>query len=211
MTETMEHPAKMKKAPLPVVQLAKTHPAVFAGGFKPLRIGILEDLVKAHEGEISRSILRRFMAVHTSRHGYLMAVAAGGPRYSLDGSEDGHVTEEQQKYARERIARLYAVDEATHMAIKQRSLTLKDFESSGLGRREYAEKVGMTLDALCSDLDRGAVEREARRRERLRVVEKLEKSGLSPEEFAAREKISESKLQRIMSKVAAVRPQTGGQ
>lgn len=181
------------------------HPAVFSKPCKPLRIGVFDDLVRAHDAQISKKALCKFMSIHTSYRGYLMAVASGGPRYALDGSKDGVITEAERENARTRIAQQDARVEAHGTAIKERSWTLKDFEASGLGRTEYAKRADVTLDALCSVLDKALVEREDRKKKRLRAMEKLEKSGLSPEEYAAREKISLPQLKRIISKVAAVR------
>lgn len=209
MADTTENTTEQKAKQLTKRQLMEAHPAVFSKPCKPLRIGVFDDLMRAHEGQISKKTLCKFMRMHTSHTGYLMGLASGGPRYALDGSKDGVITEMERENARTRITQQEAREDARGMAIRERSLTLKDFEASGLGRPEYAKKTDVTLDTLCSTLDRALMEREDRRRSRLRVVEKLEKSGLSPEEYATREHIPLSRLTRFISKVAAARAAAG--
>lgn len=209
MENATETTTAHKKKTLPWRQIIIAHPAVFSRPCRPLRIGVFDDLMRAHEGQISKKEISAMMAIHTSTLRYLIKVAAGGPRYALDGSEDGVVTEIEQEGARERIREYAARRHASGMAIKQRSSTLKAFEASGLGRNEYAQKVGISINEMCSVLDKAVVEREERRKKRLRIVENLERSGLSPEDFASREKISVPQLNRIIGKVAALRAAAG--
>lgn len=72
---------------------------------KPLKIGIgaeLLPLAGTHpelEG-VSRKQIRQALAFYTGSNAYRKAVAAGGPRYGLNGQPDGEVTPEQQEFAK---------------------------------------------------------------------------------------------------------------
>jgi ProP effector len=86
-----------------LAKLAELYPACFAAGasgpHRPLKIGINADLrergLKAAEA--------RVLGVYTRRRAYLKAVAAGGPRFDLDGSPCGEVTTDQMADAQAKI------------------------------------------------------------------------------------------------------------
>ncbi len=72
---------------------------------RPLRIGLGEEamaLAGAHPAlaDLTRTRIRRAIKVYTSSFAYRKALAAGGPRYGLDGQPAGEVTPEQQAFAR---------------------------------------------------------------------------------------------------------------
>jgi hypothetical protein len=72
---------------------------------KPLKIGIGAELLPLAgnhpqlEG-VSRKQIRQALAFYTGSNAYRKAVAAGGPRYGLNGQPDGEVTPEQQEFAK---------------------------------------------------------------------------------------------------------------
>jgi ProP effector len=78
--------------------LVADHPVI--GEARPLAIGIHKAIIAAHPG-IDRGALRGVMQRHTAATRYLKAVAAGGPRFGLDGAPAGEITAEQQQQARE--------------------------------------------------------------------------------------------------------------
>jgi ProP effector len=86
-----------------LAKLAELYPACFAAGasgpHRPLKIGIYADLrergLKAAEAGA--------LGVYTRRRAYLKAVAAGGPRYDLDGNPCGEVTADQMADAQAKI------------------------------------------------------------------------------------------------------------
>jgi ProP effector len=91
-----------------IAALAELFPLAFTAErwrpHRPLKIGIHLDL-------IDRGVLRPSECVHvfcryTGRKLYQLALAAGGPRYDLDGNPVGEVTPEQIAYARAAVARM---------------------------------------------------------------------------------------------------------
>ena len=72
---------------------------------KPLNIGIREEVIAlagVHPAlmEVSRIQLHRTLKFYTHRLAYQKALAAGGPRYGLDGQPAGEVTPDQQAFAK---------------------------------------------------------------------------------------------------------------
>ncbi|HCL5065944.1 TPA: ProQ/FinO family protein, partial [Salmonella enterica] len=69
---------------------------------KPLRVGILDDLmqdISARNLTIGAGVLKAAIASYTRRIRYQKALAAGGDRYDLNGQPCGEVTPEQQQKA----------------------------------------------------------------------------------------------------------------
>lgn len=87
-------------------QLCEAFPDCFnQAAPKPLKIGIggeLLALVGVHPAlaEVSRTQLRRAITFYTHRFAYRKALAAGGPRYGLDGQPVGEVTPDQQTFTK---------------------------------------------------------------------------------------------------------------
>ncbi len=67
---------------------------------KPLKLGIRQELRAALDG-ISGVRIAHALLLHIATPTYQTAVAAGGPRYALDGSLCGEVTAKQQHHAQD--------------------------------------------------------------------------------------------------------------
>ena len=78
----------------------------------PLRVGISQDLRAIPDLGLTAIRLRKFMRAWTQRGEYQNALAAGGPRFDLDGTPAGLVTEDQVVMARREIARRVARQKA---------------------------------------------------------------------------------------------------
>ncbi|ECC3466263.1 proQ/FINO family protein [Salmonella enterica subsp. enterica] len=69
---------------------------------KPLRVGVLDDLmqdINARNLTIGAGVLKAAIASYTRRIRYQKALAAGGARYDLNGEPCGEITPEQQQEA----------------------------------------------------------------------------------------------------------------
>lgn len=86
-------------------RLIETFPACFnRTNPKPLKIGLGEELMSmagTHPAllDLTRTRIRRALKVYTGTFAYRKAVAAGGPRYDLNGQPAGEITPEQQAFA----------------------------------------------------------------------------------------------------------------
>lgn len=115
-------------------RLQKRFPGVLGKGVnKPLKIGILDDLVAVFDGQYCSREISHALSWHTRRRGYQQALADGGPRFNLDGDAAGVVSEAAQQAAREALARP-ALERA---AKKLRSELLENVEASGLSPRGH--------------------------------------------------------------------------
>jgi ProP effector len=197
----------MPEVKLSVKDLRKRYPEVFGKAIRPLRVGILQDLVAIHGDRVTRHTLYALLAPYTNSPAYLAAVVRGGPRYSLDGTVSGQVTEDEQAGAKARLELLRQKAEADARARQGRHTLLNAFEGSGLTRSEFAQKNAIAVAKLDSDLANAENERIARRAKRQKLVDRLEQSGLSLEAFAAQANVRLSSLKEAVKKVSVLRGQ----
>lgn len=191
---------------VPLSQLARLYklnerfPAVFASGVcKPLKIGLLEDLLHRLGPSAQATDLSRLVGKHTCRMRYQRALAAGGPRFDLDGQECGEVDEAG------RAAALKVLGKPTkeRIARDRRAMLLKAFEESRVSASEYAKQAHLDENRLTSDVDRARHERTVRHADQAGLAQRLKDSGQPPEMFAAKHGIPLNKLLAIVAKVAA--------
>ena len=74
--------------------------------FSPLKIGILEDIMRAHSQFCDEFALRIVLRHHVAKPGYLMKMVAGAQRLDLNGEPAGVVTETQAEFAANRLAKI---------------------------------------------------------------------------------------------------------
>ncbi len=109
---------------------------------RPLKIGILADLIARLPG-FDPTALRRALANHTSRDGYLLALlhGRGDRRYDLDGQPAGAVTVEERTAAAQRLVASQQRQQAkaervrTHQAREEQRRQQREIE-----RRHREEK-----------------------------------------------------------------------
>lgn len=71
---------------------------------KPLRVGIDADLIAT--GVVKAWEVHRVLRFYCGRRMYLVATAAGGPRFDLDGTPVGAVTPQEAEWASRQLARM---------------------------------------------------------------------------------------------------------
>lgn len=70
---------------------------------KPLAIGAGMKISADARSDLSHRTARAFLKLWTSRIEYVEAVLAGGPRYDLDGTPQGEVTDSEKAHAQKRF------------------------------------------------------------------------------------------------------------
>lgn len=94
--------------------LRETYPVL--GDPRPMGVGIHAEIHRRHarrsdngdlqEGEERPGVIWTALKIHTGSRAYQEALAAGGPRYDLDGNPVSEVTEDQQEHARQQLQAL---------------------------------------------------------------------------------------------------------
>ena len=81
----------------------ETVPGILTGSVPaPLKVGIREDVATRYPAADPATIAR-WLRGWTGTEQYRRAIAAGGPRFDLDGNEAGEITDSEMKGARVRL------------------------------------------------------------------------------------------------------------
>ncbi|HEY0857886.1 MAG TPA: ProQ/FinO family protein [Albitalea sp.] len=154
-------------------QLKQRFPALFGGGFKPLKLRIQADIQERAPGVFSKQALSAFFRRHTGSTGYLIAMSRASHRIDLDGQPSGEVSDEHRNAAIEELARRRALHQAREEQVedarRKRAALLRDFETTTLTRTNFCALKGIApeaLDALLDTARKEQQERQSRMRER---------------------------------------------
>ncbi len=117
--------ARLDAAKAAIAALSELFPAAFVGEkwepHKPLKVGIRADLIATEL--LTPSECSHALRAYTGRLQYQKALAAGGPRFGLDGNPTGEVTSDEVELAVAAVARVEAKrkQKAAHKAARERS------------------------------------------------------------------------------------------
>jgi ProP effector len=192
-----QQPRKPARPVHPVLhQLFGWHPRLFGARFLPLKLGIYEDLLAAHAGELDAAELKVALGLHTRSNRYLEAVASGLPRHDLEAKPVEPVAPEHVHHAILELYRRRGTGDREPAAREAAVRQLADaVERSGLGRDAYRERFGQhdASHAIVEEALGVFAQRSARREALLRAWKASGQSaeafaemyGLAPDEVAA--------------------------
>jgi sRNA-binding protein len=132
-------------------------PACFApkgGKKKPLKIGIRQDLmVQAREQfpSMSRRLIDNFLADYCGGHNYLKAVTKGAARIDLSGGFSGFVTQEESRYAAEKLRQIKVLKDKRRKARRNPDIGMQQVAvaaEQSLSRAERLMKLRADLARL---------------------------------------------------------------
>ena len=173
------------REPHPVLQkLFELHPQLFGAQFRPLKIGVFEELMTRHPEAFKREDLKVALGLHARSTAYLESVASGLQRHDLDGNAVAPVAPEHVHHAileafRRRQARTKE-DLRPHVVTR----LVVAIEASGISPQDYAvqmrtqdEQSSALLDAAVARLAERSAKREA-------LTRAFQASGLDVQAFA---------------------------
>ncbi|RZI66106.1 MAG: Fertility inhibition FinO [Variovorax sp.] len=169
----------------PVLErLFELYPQLFGARFRPLKLGIYQELLAAHGDEFKAEDLKLAMGLHARSTRYLECVAAGHPRHDLQGRPVEPVAPEHIHHAILEVFRRRQGRTQDDLSGQLRDRIIAAIEASGVGREAYAERVrarddasNVALDDALAELARQAAKREA-------LMRAFEASGKTEAEFA---------------------------
>ena len=149
-------------------QLKARFPALFGGGFKPLKLRIQADIQERAPGVFAKQALSAFLRRHTGRTGYLVAMTKSPHRFDLDGQPSGEVSAEHRQAAADELARRRGLRQATvdqaEEGRRRRASLLRDFEQTTLTRDNFCALKGIAPQALDALLATARQEAQAQAR-----------------------------------------------
>jgi ProP effector len=136
-------------------ELGQRFPALFGGGFKPLKLRIQADIQERAPGVFGKQALSAFLRRYTGSTGYLVAMTKSPHRLDLDGRPSGEVSPEHRQAAMTELARRRALHQAHIEQMQEgrrmRAGLLRDFEHTTLTPANFCALKGIApqlLDAL---------------------------------------------------------------
>ena len=146
-------PVEPAPAPADCAEQLKAHfPALFGGGFKPLKLRVQADIQERAPGVFAKQALSAFLRRHTGRTGYLVAMTRSPHRFDLDGQPSGEVSAEHRQAAADELARRRGLRQATveqaEEGRRRRASLLRDFEQTTLTRDNFCALKRIAPQAL---------------------------------------------------------------
>ncbi len=184
-TKPQKKAARPQREVHPLLQrLWELHPRLFGARFRPLKLGIFEDLMARHPEAFQKEELKQALGQHVRSSRYLDAVANGDARCDLDGNPVEPVAPEHVQHAIFEIFRRRQGRDADAARGWARSRLVQAIAASGLDREAYLERARTTDPTALAMLDEAfatVAEQVARREALLRA---FRASGREVEEFA---------------------------
>ena len=169
----------------PVLEkLFELYPHLFGPTFLPLKLGIFQELLARHPDDFERATLKAALGLHTRSTRYLQGVAAGKPRYDLDGAAVEPVAPEHVYLSLLELFRRRQRRTAEDLRPKLRNQLMAAFEASGLTRQEYLARLPVTDEETAALLDAALTECEQTLARQEALLRAFESSGKTPPEFA---------------------------
>lgn len=189
MSDPKPRPAKNNRNPArPVHPLLHTlwelHPRLFGARFRPLKLGIFEDLMARHPGQFEKDDLKQALGQHVRSTRYLEAVASGDMRCDLDGQPVEAVAPEHVQHAIVEVFRRRQGKDAEKARAWARARFATAIEASGLERDAYLERVRTQDATALSLIDEAFAELAGQVARREALVRAYRASGKSVADFA---------------------------
>lgn len=184
-------PQQQRKAPPrprqahPVLEkLFELHPQLFGAQFRPLKIGVFDDLLVRHPDAFKKEDLKVALGLHARSTAYLESVATGQQRHDLDGQQVAPVAPEHVHHAIMEVFRRRQVRTKEDLRPRVVSRLIAAIQASDLTPLDYAERMrtqdatsNAILDEAVAQLAQATAKREA-------LSRAFQASGLSVEAFA---------------------------
>ena len=169
----------------PLLQrLWELHPRLFGARFRPLKLGIFEDLMSRHPGAFEKDDLKQALGQHVRSSRYLEAVASGDLRHDLDGQPVESVAPEHVQHAILEVFRRRQGRDAEAARTWARARLVQMIDASGLDREAYLERVRTQDTTALGLIDEAFAELAGQAARREALLRAYRASGQTPEAFA---------------------------
>jgi len=165
-------------------KLFELYPQLFGAEFRPLKLGVFQELLAAHPEQFQRESLKAALGFHTRSTRYLQSVAAGHKRHDLQGNPGEEVAPEHVYLTLLELFRRRQARAREDLRPKFRAQLMAAYEASGLSRQDYQAKVQNSDADATALLEEAFAEREQKLAKCEALRRTFESSGKSADEFA---------------------------
>lgn len=177
-------PPRGKPAHPVLDKLFELHPQLFGAHFKPLKIGIFEDLLARHPEAFPRDALKVALGLHARSTAYLESVASGLQRHDLDGQPVAALAPEHIHHAILEVFKRRQQRTKDDLRPRVVPRLVAAIEASGLTPTEYAENMRTQDDVGNAILDEALAQLAQKAAKREALNRAFQASGLTMEAFA---------------------------
>ncbi|HET7835387.1 ProQ/FINO family protein [Variovorax sp. J31P179] len=196
-----------RKANAVLERLFELYPKMFGARFRPLKLGVYQELLALHPDVFKKEDLKIALGLHARSTRYLDAVAAGEQRHDLNGVPVEPVAPEHVHHAILEVFKRRQARTAEDLRPKLRARLVEAIEASGLSREDYVLAVRTQDEVTNAVLDEAFVEVGARTAKREALLRAFEASGRTVAEFAEMYGMDPAEVGRTL---ARARPAPGG-
>ncbi|MDM0036549.1 ProQ/FINO family protein [Variovorax sp. J22P271] len=196
-----------RKANAVLERLFELYPKMFGARFRPLKLGVYQELLALHPDAFKKEDLKIALGLHARSTRYLDAVAAGEQRHDLNGVPVEPVAPEHVHHAILEVFKRRQARTAEDLRPKLRARLVEAIEASGLSREDYVLAVRTQDEVTNAVLDEAFVEVGARTAKREALLRAFEASGRTVAEFAEMYGMDPAEVGRTL---ARARPAAAG-
>jgi ProP effector len=169
----------------PVLEkLFELYPHLFGAEFKPLKLGIFQDLLAAHPEAFEKATLKMALGRHTRSTAYLQCVTAVHQRFDLQGNAAGEVAPEHLFMAMVELFGRRQSRSKIDLKPRLQKQMLAAFQTSGLSRLDYLAKVQASDPEINALLVAALDAADQQTAKKAALVRAYESSGKTVDEFA---------------------------
>jgi len=173
------------RAPHPLLdKLAELYPQLFGAQFRPLKIGVFQDLVARHPQDLPKDELKVALGLHTRSTRYLESVASGQARHDLEGAATEPLAPEHVHHAIMEVFRRRQARSRQDLKPWLLDRLVAAIDASGLARDAYLERIRTSDPFALEALQHAFAEIAERAAKREALQRAYQASGRSVEEFA---------------------------
>ncbi len=198
------------RAPRPVhpllQRLWELHPRLFGARFRPLKLGIFEDLMVRHPDVFQTEDLKQALGQHVRSTRYLEAVASGDLRHDLDGHPIEPVAPEHVQHAIFEVFRRRQARNAEAARSWARARLVQAIDASGLDRDAYQARVHTQDPTALALLDEAFAELASQAARREALLRAYRASGQAVEAFAEMYGLDVARVRDALARDAAPAP-----
>jgi ProP effector len=187
------------RKPHPILErLFALYPNMFGARFRPLKLGVFQELMALHGEEFKKDELKLALGQHARSTRYLEAVASGDKRHDLQGNPVEDLAPEHIHHAILEVHKRRQARSKDDLRPQLRQRMVRAIEASGLDREAYTaiarsndETANAVLEEAFAEIGAGAAKREAMGRA-------FEASGRSVAAFAEMYGLDAAEVQRMV-------------
>jgi len=197
-------PRPPAKAPHPLLdRLAELYPQLFGAHFRPLKIGVFQDLMARHGEEFKKEELKVALGLHTRSTRYLESAAANEMRCDLEGQPVEPLAPEHVHHAIMEVFRRRQQRSRQDLKPWLLERLVEAIEASGLARDDYMARIH-TSDAFALEgLQHAFAEVAERAAKREALLRAYRASGRGVAEFAEMYGLQAAVVEQALAKEAA--------